>query len=108
MDRKTVLLYNLDDPENALYTEIMESGLRRDSTQVQGWGHALRSVVFHHQQRDDVLGISLDAFNAFLAAKPEFVSLKSTLAMDFPATNAAPVKGGQAASPSPPRSTDSR
>ena len=61
-----------DNPEDALYTELMESGLRRDSTQVQGWGHALRSVVFHHQQRDDVLGISLDAFNAFLAARPEF------------------------------------
>ncbi len=61
-----------EEPAVALYTQLLESGERRGSLQVQGWGHSLRSVVMHQRQRGQELDASLATYHAFMVREPGF------------------------------------
>ena len=61
-----------DDPGEALCNAVLESGLRRQSVQVQGWGYALKAMLAHHQQRSDDMREPLAGFFANVDPNPAF------------------------------------
>jgi class 3 adenylate cyclase/tetratricopeptide (TPR) repeat protein len=61
-----------DEPEVALYTQLLESGRRRGSLQVQGWGHSLHAVAMHHRQREHALEDALETYLEFMRREPDF------------------------------------
>ena len=61
-----------DRPEEALVNAVLESGLRRQSVQVQGWGYALMALLAHHQQRVDDMRAPLAAFMANVDPDPAY------------------------------------
>ncbi len=66
------LYSRFDAPAQALYTQLMEAGLRHESLQVQGWGHSLLCTVLHHQQREPALTKALEEYRGFLANETGF------------------------------------
>ena len=61
-----------DAAADALSTAVLESGLRRQSVQVQGWGYALSALLAHHQQRIDDMRQPLAAFFANVDVNPAY------------------------------------
>ncbi len=61
-----------DSPEEALVNAVLESGLRRQSIQVQGWGYALKALLAHHQQRIEDMRAPLASFMADVDPDPAF------------------------------------
>jgi class 3 adenylate cyclase len=69
----TRILYGrFDDAAEALCTQVLESGLRRQSVQVQGWGYVLVAMLAQHQQRLDDMRAPLEAFFAQVDTNPAY------------------------------------
>ncbi|MBL6751118.1 MAG: AAA family ATPase [Nevskia sp.] len=61
-----------DEPRQAVSAGLLESAIRRQSPQAQGWGYALHALVMHHKQRTEDMRGLIDAFFARVDCDPTY------------------------------------
>ena len=72
MELIRIMYGRFDNHTESLSAAVLESGLRRQSVQVMGWGYALCAALAHHQQRVEDIRPLITAYFADVDPDPAY------------------------------------